>query len=82
MDLGRLPRRQPRAVADTKGRIEIAIRDLDQTVIGDPAHDLIRSGLSPARAARGSDLPGVTTAFALEQLVEGYSQPSPSGPKV
>src|SRR5580700_9214121 len=29
-------------VADVEGRIEIAIRDLDQTVIGNPAHDLIR----------------------------------------
>jgi uncharacterized protein (DUF2252 family) len=27
----------------------IQIRDLDQTVIGNPAHDLIRLGLSLAR---------------------------------
>jgi uncharacterized protein (DUF2252 family) len=33
-------------VAEAKGRIEIEIRDLDQTVIGNPAHDLIRLGLS------------------------------------
>lgn len=59
-------------VADVKGRIEIAIRDLDQTVIGNPAHDLIRLGLSLATAARGSDLPGVITASALEQMVKGY----------
>ncbi len=37
---------------------EIAIRDLNQTVIGNPAHDLMRPGLSFATAARGSDLPG------------------------
>ena len=33
-------------IADAKGRIDIQIRDLDQTVIGNPAHDLIRLGLS------------------------------------
>jgi uncharacterized protein (DUF2252 family) len=45
-------------LADAKGRVDIQIRDLDQTVIGNPAHDLIRLGLSLASAARGSDLPG------------------------
>ncbi len=59
-------------IANAEGRIEIQIRDLDQTVIGNPAHDLIRLGLSLATAARGSDLPGVTTARMLEQMVEGY----------
>ena len=59
-------------VADAEGRVQIAIRDLDQTVIGNPAHDLIRLGLSLATAIRGSDLPGVTTALMLEQMVEGY----------
>src|SRR4051812_49305438 len=28
-------------VANVKGQVEIAIRDFDQTVIGNPAHDLI-----------------------------------------
>ena len=59
-------------IANAKGNIDIQIRDLDQTVIGNPAHDLIRLGLSLATAARGSDLPGVTTAKMLEQMVEGY----------
>jgi uncharacterized protein (DUF2252 family) len=59
-------------LADTKGRVAVQIRDLDQTVIGNPAHDLIRLGLSLASAARGSDLPGVTTARTLEELVAGY----------
>jgi uncharacterized protein (DUF2252 family) len=40
-------------VADANGRVQIAIRDLDQTVIGNPAHDLIRLGLSLATAIRG-----------------------------
>ena len=59
-------------LADHKGRVAVQIRDLDQTVIGNPAHDLIRLGLSLASAARGSDLPGVTTARILEQLMLGY----------
>jgi uncharacterized protein (DUF2252 family) len=59
-------------LADAKGRVAIQIRDLDQTVIGNPAHDLIRLGLSLASAARGSDLPGVTTARILEELMGGY----------
>lgn len=59
-------------VANTQGRIEIEIRDLDQTVIGNPAHDLIRLGLSLATAARGSDLPGIVTAQMMEQLILGY----------
>ncbi len=37
-------------VADRKGRVDVQIRDLDQTVIGNPVHDLIRLGLSLAMA--------------------------------
>jgi uncharacterized protein (DUF2252 family) len=43
-------------VAATDGRVAIQIRDLDQTVIGNPAHDIIRLALSLATASRGSDL--------------------------
>ncbi|WP_342651510.1 DUF2252 family protein [Pseudomonas sp. REB1044] len=59
---------------DLKGRIDIHIRDLDQTVIGNPAHDLVRLGLSLATAARSSDLPGVVTARMLEEMMQGYAQ--------
>jgi uncharacterized protein (DUF2252 family) len=59
-------------VADSNGKVVIQIRDLDQTVIGNPAHDLIRLALSLATAARGSDLPGVTTAHILEHMLDGY----------
>ena len=59
-------------VASARGQVAVQIRDLDQTVIGNPAHDLIRLGLSLATAARGSNLPGVTTALMIEQLVVGY----------
>jgi len=58
-------------VAGVNGRVAIQIRDLDQTVIGNPAHDIVRLALSLATASRGSDLPGVTTARILEQVVEG-----------
>ncbi|MDF0489306.1 DUF2252 family protein [Sphingomonas sp. H39-1-10] len=59
-------------IANGAGDVEIQIRDLDQAVIGNPLHDLIRLGLSLATAARGSDLPGVTTARMIEQMVLGY----------
>lgn len=59
-------------VASAEGKVEIQIRDLDQTVIGNPAHDVIRLSLSLAMAARGSDLPGVTTALMVEQVIQGY----------
>src|ERR1700733_13276222 len=58
-------------LASEDGRVEIGIRDLDQTVIGNPAHDLVLLALSLATAARGSDLPGVTTAYILENMIEG-----------
>jgi uncharacterized protein (DUF2252 family) len=61
----------PLAAGD--GRVEIQIRDLDQAVVGNPAHDLIRLGLSLATAARGSDLPGVITARMIEEMVDGYA---------
>ncbi len=59
-------------VASTDGKLAIQVRDLDQTVIGNPAHDMVRLGLSLAMAARGSDLPGITTAHMLERMVDGY----------
>ena len=59
-------------VASADGSLAIQIRDLDQTVIGNPAHDLVRLGLSLAMACRGSDLPGVTTAHMMERMMDGY----------
>jgi uncharacterized protein (DUF2252 family) len=61
-------------LADSEGHIEIQIRDLDQTVVGNPAHDLVRLALSLATAARGSDLPGVTVVKMMEQMIDGYEQ--------
>src|SRR6202795_1877734 len=62
----------PLAAAD--GKIHVQIRDVDQTVIGNPNHDLIRLALSLCSAARGSALPGVTTAHMLEQMMIGYQR--------
>jgi uncharacterized protein (DUF2252 family) len=59
-------------VASVDGALAIQVRDLDQTVIGNPAHDIVRLGLSLAMAARSSDLPGVTTAHMLERMMDGY----------
>lgn len=61
-------------LADSAGKIHIQIRDLDQTVVGNPNHDLIRLALSLSSAARGSDLPGVTTAHMLEHMMDGYER--------
>ena len=60
-------------LADADGQVAIQIRDLDQTVIGNPAHDLVRLGLSLASAARGSNLPGIVTSRMLEEMVRGYA---------
>jgi uncharacterized protein (DUF2252 family) len=67
-------------LAAPDGKIHVQIRDLDQTVIGNPNHDLIRLALSLSSAARGSDLPGVTTAHMLEQMMIGYKR-ALKGPK-
>jgi uncharacterized protein (DUF2252 family) len=57
-------------VGSATGGLAIQIRDLDQTVIGNPAHDLVRLGLSLGMAARSSDLPGVVTALMIKKMVE------------
>jgi uncharacterized protein (DUF2252 family) len=61
-------------LANEDGEVEIEIRDLDQTVISNPAYDLIRLALSLAMAARGSDLPGIVTEKVIEHMVEGYCE--------
>jgi len=61
-------------LSDGRGGIEVQIRDLDQTVIGNPALDLIRLGLSLVSAARGSDLPGVVSARIIEAMIAAYAR--------
>lgn len=59
-------------LANADGEVELQIRDFDQSVIGNPAHDLLRLALSLATAARSSSLPGVVTARMLEHMLDGY----------
>ncbi|MET0790541.1 MAG: DUF2252 family protein [Polyangiaceae bacterium] len=59
-------------IARSDAGIEVELRDLDQTVPGNPVHDLVRLALSLAMAARSSDLPGVVTARLVEELMAGY----------
>jgi uncharacterized protein (DUF2252 family) len=61
-------------IARSNELVEIELRDLDQTVPGNPAHDLVRLALSLAMAARSSDLPGVVTARLIEELMAGYQE--------
>jgi uncharacterized protein (DUF2252 family) len=61
-------------IGHPEGRAVVELRDLDQTVIGNPVHDLVRLALSLAMSARSSDLPGVTTAQITEDLVAGYER--------
>src|SRR4051794_1067162 len=42
-------------IARCDERVQVEVRDLDQTVIGNPLHDIVRLGLSLAMAARSSD---------------------------
>ncbi|KVL42959.1 hypothetical protein WS98_02045 [Burkholderia territorii] len=59
-------------VAAKTGEVAVQIRDLDQSVIGNPVHDVLRLGFSLATAARSSDLPGVVTWRMIEALIDGY----------
>ena len=61
-------------LADGDGNVDIQIRDLDQATFGNPVHDIVRLALSLASAARGSNLPGATTARMIEEMVIGYEE--------
>jgi uncharacterized protein (DUF2252 family) len=61
-------------IASASGNVSIQIRDLDNSVIGNPAHDLLRLGLSLTTAARSADLPGVISSTMIEALADGYEQ--------
>lgn len=61
-------------VVDGDGQIGVLIRDLDQAVIGNPAHDLIRLGLSLASACRSANLPGAVSVNVVDALLDGYAR--------
>jgi uncharacterized protein (DUF2252 family) len=66
-------------LASARGGFQIEMRDFDQTVIGNPAHDLLRLGLSLASAAIVSDLPGLTITEMLEGMIRCYTTAFKSG---
>jgi uncharacterized protein (DUF2252 family) len=59
-------------VAARDAEVSIQLRDLDQTVIGSPVHDVMRLTLSLAMAVRASALPGAVTAHVVESVARGY----------
>lgn len=61
-------------LSDNHGKVELAIRDFDQTTIGNPVEDLVRLALSLTTVARNSSLPGIVTAQMLENLLDGYAR--------
>ncbi|SDA10728.1 Uncharacterized conserved protein, DUF2252 family [Methylobacterium sp. UNC378MF] len=61
------------AVAAPDGRIDIQIRDLDQTVVANPAFDLVRLALSLVTAALNATLPGIVTARMMDAMADGYA---------
>ncbi len=61
-------------VAAKDSEISIVLRDLDQTVMGSPAHDVVRLTLSLAMAVRASGLPGAITAHVVESVARGYEE--------
>ena len=62
------------AIARVDGHTELERRDLDQTVIGAAAHDVVRLTLSMAMAIRASGLRGSLTLRAAEQIARGYER--------
>jgi uncharacterized protein (DUF2252 family) len=77
LHLRRLPHRQPRPLASAGDDVDTHIRDLDQTVIGNPVHDLIGFALSLDSAAPGWKLSGKVTSTMLENLIVGYQSAFP-----
>ncbi len=61
-------------LADAEGRVDVQIRDFDQTVVGHAAWDLLRLQLSLASAARGMDLAGQATLKMIEATCRGYGR--------
>jgi len=61
-------------VSTAAGHVAVQMRDLDNSVIGNPLHDLLRLGLSLTTAARSADLPGVINSSMIEALADGYEQ--------
>jgi uncharacterized protein (DUF2252 family) len=61
------------ALADPEGQIQMQIRDLDQTVIGNPAYDLVRLTLSLVTAGLTAPLSGLAVGRMIEAIAKGYA---------
>jgi len=61
------------ALSGPDGGIDIQIRDLDQTVVANPAFDLVRLALSLVTAALNATLPGIVTARMMDAMADGYA---------
>ena len=61
------------ALADTEGKVRMLIRDLDQTVVSNPAYDLVRLTLSLVTAGLTAPLSGLAVARMIEAIATGYS---------
>lgn len=60
------------AVSDARGEGDLEMNDLDETSVGEPAHDVLRLALSLSMAARAAGRNGLDTAAMLEAMVRGY----------
>jgi uncharacterized protein (DUF2252 family) len=60
------------AVSDARGEGDLEMNDLDETSVGEPAHDVLRLALSLSMAARAAGRNGLDTAAMLESMVRGY----------
>ncbi|WP_449411700.1 DUF2252 family protein [Methylobacterium komagatae] len=60
------------ALADSEGKVRMQIRDLDQTVISNPAYDLVRLTLSLVTAGLTAPLSGIAVARMIEAIAVGY----------
>lgn len=62
------------AIARADGSVELELRDLDQTVIGSPAHDVVRLALSMVMSVRASGLRGSLALRGVEAIARGYER--------
>ena len=76
-------------LSDGRDAVDVQIRDLDQTVVGNPSQDVLRLALSFASVARASDIPGERILRIIAEVLHGYAAglgdegaaPEPAGVK-
>ncbi|GAC1394079.1 MAG: DUF2252 domain-containing protein [Polyangiales bacterium] len=77
------------AVPDARGTVAFQMNDFDESVVGNPAHDLARMALSLAVSVREAGLGGVAVHRGTAALVDGYlgglrarRDPRPTAPRL